>query len=170
MIGTAIMSTARRPSRMPGRRVGVDTVMDAWLLHQVLTGSGGTHLVSETSLKGVTLGVPRSYFCDVMEPDVRARFDAAIQALEAEGTAIQEVDIPHAALTAAIYIHIHATEGSEYHARALERMPDRYTPMVRLRLEMSCGYLVANHAWRLLHNVSKLMGDQLPTFEVVRAI
>ena len=153
------------------------TVMDAWLLHQVLAGSGGTHVLAPASLKGVNLGVPRSYFCEMMEPDVRTRFDAAIQALEAEGTAIQEVDIPHAALTAAIYIHIHATEGSEYHARALERMPDRYTPMVRLRLEMgryilSEDYVRAQNARRVLvREVDAALGERaallLPTMPIV---
>ena len=152
------------------------TVMDACLLHQVLTGSGGNHVPAPAPLRGVTLGVPRAYFCDVMEADVRARFDASIRALEGDGASIQEVDIPHAALTGAVYIHIHATEGSEYHARTLERMPDRYTPMVRRRLEMgryilSEDYVRAQNARRVLvREVDAALGERaallLPTMPI----
>jgi aspartyl-tRNA(Asn)/glutamyl-tRNA(Gln) amidotransferase subunit A len=118
------------------------TVMDAWLVHEVLTGVSVPRDIGAVSLHGLTFGAPDSYFCEVMEPDVRARYDASVRALKKAGAAIQQVEIPHAALTAAVYIHIHATEGSEYHARMLERAPERYTPVVRRRLEMG-RYILA---------------------------
>lgn len=152
------------------------TVMDAWLVHEVLTGATGHLNIAPASLRGMTFAVPDSYFCDVMEPDVRARYDASVWALREAGAVIEQVEIPHAALTAAVYIHIHATEGSEYHARMLERMPDRYTPAVRLRLEMgryilSGDYVRAQHARQvLMREVDAALGDRaallLPTMPI----
>ena len=118
------------------------TVMDAWLVHEVLTGVNVPQGLGAASLKGMTFGVPDAYFCEVMEPGVRARYDASVRAITEAGATVQQVEIPHAALTAAVYIHIHASEGSEYHARMLERMPERYTPVVRRRLEMG-RYILA---------------------------
>jgi aspartyl-tRNA(Asn)/glutamyl-tRNA(Gln) amidotransferase subunit A len=44
------------------------------------------------------------------------------------------VDIPHAALAPAVYLPIVLGDAAAYHAHALETMPERYTPNVRLRL------------------------------------
>jgi aspartyl-tRNA(Asn)/glutamyl-tRNA(Gln) amidotransferase subunit A len=44
--------------------------------------------------------------------------------------------VRHAADIATIYLHLQLPEASAYHAAALERDPDAYTPAVRLRLEM----------------------------------
>jgi aspartyl-tRNA(Asn)/glutamyl-tRNA(Gln) amidotransferase subunit A len=35
-----------------------------------------------------------------------------------------------------VYIHIHSPEGATYHARTLDTHADRYTPLVRRRLEV----------------------------------
>jgi aspartyl-tRNA(Asn)/glutamyl-tRNA(Gln) amidotransferase subunit A len=35
-----------------------------------------------------------------------------------------------------VYIHIHSSEGAAYHARTLDTHADRYTPVVRRRLEL----------------------------------
>lgn len=152
------------------------TVMDAWLVHEVLTGARVPQGISPAVLKGMTFGVPDSYFCEVMEPEVRARYDASVRALTEAGAVVQQVEIPHAALTAAVYIHIHATEGSEYHARMLERVPERYTPVVRRRLEMG-RYILAEDYVRaqnargvLVREVDAALGDRaallLPTMPI----
>jgi Asp-tRNAAsn/Glu-tRNAGln amidotransferase A subunit and related amidases len=56
--------------------------------------------------------------------------------LRAAGAQITTVDIPHAELTPAVYIHIHSAEGATYHAKTLDSHADRYTPVVRRRLEL----------------------------------
>ena len=152
------------------------TVMDAWLVHEGLAGAAENRNIVPASLKGLTFGVPDSYFCAVMEPDVRARYDASVDALRKAGAAVQPVEIPHAPLTAAVYIHIHATEGSEYHARMIERVPERYTPVVRRRLELGRyilgeDYVRAQNARQvLLREVDAALGDRaallLPTMPI----
>jgi aspartyl-tRNA(Asn)/glutamyl-tRNA(Gln) amidotransferase subunit A len=107
---------------------------------------------------------------------VRARFDESVAALQRAGARIAPVEIPHASLTSAVYLHIHASEGSEYHARMLETMADRYTPTVRLRLEMG-RYILAEDYVRaqnarlvLVREVDAAIGDcaalMLPTMPI----
>ena len=50
---------------------------------------------------------------------------------------------------AAIYLHICLPEAAAYHAETLERCPERYTPNVRLRLEMG-RYILAEDYVRAL--------------------
>jgi aspartyl-tRNA(Asn)/glutamyl-tRNA(Gln) amidotransferase subunit A len=112
------------------------SVTDAWLLHRACLGATDRTMLAPHQVAGMRLGVLRAYFCDVLDADVRARFDGALGALKAAGARIEDVQIPHAALTPAVYVHIHATEGSEYHARMLEVAANSYTKTVRLRLEL----------------------------------
>jgi aspartyl-tRNA(Asn)/glutamyl-tRNA(Gln) amidotransferase subunit A len=95
------------------------------------------------------LAVPRSYFFDVLDDEVRGRFDAAVAALEAAGAAVRDVDIPHASFIATIYLHISFGDAAAYHAATLDSMPDRYTAPVRVRLE-AARYLLAEDYVRAL--------------------
>jgi aspartyl-tRNA(Asn)/glutamyl-tRNA(Gln) amidotransferase subunit A len=152
------------------------TVADAWLVHRALTGADGAAAPAAPPLAGMKIAIPRTYFCEVMDADVRARFDESVAALQRAGARIAPVEIPHASLTSAVYLHIHASEGSEYHARMLETMADRYTPTVRLRLEMG-RYILAEDYVRaqnarlvLVREVDAAIGDcaalMLPTMPI----
>ncbi|MCU0257145.1 MAG: amidase, partial [Vicinamibacterales bacterium] len=97
------------------------------------------HDVSPGSLR---LGVPRRYFFDLLEDEVRAAFETSLVQLRDAGVTLEEVDIPHAPLTAPVYLATVLGEAAAYHAQTLERRPGDYTGPVRLRLEM-CRYLPA---------------------------
>jgi aspartyl-tRNA(Asn)/glutamyl-tRNA(Gln) amidotransferase subunit A len=152
------------------------TVTDAWLLYRGFLGASDALPLEPAPLSGMRLGVARPFFCDLMDPGVRARFEAALVALGTAGVRLEDVAIPHAPLTAAVYIHIHASEGSEYHARMLEKAAERYTPMVRRRLEMgryilSEDYIRAQNARAVLRrDVDAALGDRhaliLPTMPI----
>ena len=77
-----------------------------------------------------------AYFCDRLDPEVRKVFTGASERLAADGHQIRRVSIDHAARTADVYLHIVLPEASWFHAATLERYPERYSPAVRLRLEM----------------------------------
>jgi aspartyl-tRNA(Asn)/glutamyl-tRNA(Gln) amidotransferase subunit A len=81
-------------------------------------------------------GVPEPHFCDRLHPQVRAALERTRQALVAAGHEVRRVAIAHAARTADVYLHIVLPEASWYHAPMLSAQPDRYSPGVRLRLEM----------------------------------
>jgi aspartyl-tRNA(Asn)/glutamyl-tRNA(Gln) amidotransferase subunit A len=98
---------------------------------------GGADLIrSATEAKSLRLKIPRGYLCDLLDADVRARFEEAVAALRAAGAGVTDVAIAHASSTPAVYVHIHSSEGATYHARTLDTLADRYTPVVRRRLEL----------------------------------
>jgi aspartyl-tRNA(Asn)/glutamyl-tRNA(Gln) amidotransferase subunit A len=92
--------------------------------------------------------VPRGYFRDP-DDDVRARFDEAIDRLRAAGARTTDVSIRHANLIQAIYLHLVLADAAAYHEATLERLPERYTQPVRLRLEMGRYVLAEDYAQAL---------------------
>jgi len=127
------------------------TVADARLVHHAVTGSRGPAPGSRgadlpRSAKDLRLGIPRGYLTDLLDGDVRARFDEAAAALQTAGAMLTDVSVPHASLTPAVYIHIHSSEGATFHARTLDSQPERYTPVVRRRLELGRYVLAEDYA------------------------
>jgi aspartyl-tRNA(Asn)/glutamyl-tRNA(Gln) amidotransferase subunit A len=132
------------------------TVADARLVYRVLAGltrpalrrnpndhrgaateQRGADLVrSAMTIESLRLRIPRGYLCELLDVDVRARFEEVIAVLRAAGADVTDVAIAQASSTAAVYIHIHSSEGATYHARTLDTLADRYTPVVRRRLEL----------------------------------
>ncbi|HNV02170.1 MAG TPA: amidase [Vicinamibacterales bacterium] len=119
------------------------SVADAWLLYLVLRGDAALArwpLPSRRSIKGLRLGVPRAYFHDVLDDEVRQRFAASLARLRHAGALSADVALPRAPLGPAAYALLSLAEAAAYHAASLGSEPGRYTPKVRLRIE--CGRYV----------------------------
>ncbi len=125
------------------------SVTDAFLVHHALLGDHIAAPPAAMPLHGVRLAVPRRYFCDVLDDDVRARFEETLERLQSAGAHVDEIQIRHADEIAAIYLHISLPDAAAYHAATLESMPERYTPAVRLRLELG-RYILAEDYVRAL--------------------
>jgi aspartyl-tRNA(Asn)/glutamyl-tRNA(Gln) amidotransferase subunit A len=89
-----------------------------------------------------TFGIPGDYFCERLDPGVRDALERVRAALSAQGHRVIDVQIDHVRWTPDVYLHIVLPEASWYHAEGLARFADRYSPSVRLRLEMG-GYVLA---------------------------
>jgi aspartyl-tRNA(Asn)/glutamyl-tRNA(Gln) amidotransferase subunit A len=63
------------------------------------------------------LGVPREYFIDGMDPEVRAAVDAALKSYEAMGATLVDVSLPHTEQGIATYYLIAPAEASSNLAR-----------------------------------------------------
>jgi len=96
------------------------------------------------------LGVPTPYFFDKLDPDVRGLFTKVCGMLERAGHGVQDVAIAHAERTADVYLHIVLPEAAWYHAPLLARHAERYSPGVRLRLEMG-GYILGEDYARAMY-------------------
>jgi aspartyl-tRNA(Asn)/glutamyl-tRNA(Gln) amidotransferase subunit A len=125
------------------------TVGDASLVYHALLGDTRATTPAPMPIHGLRLAVPRRYFCDVLDDDVRAQFESAVERLREAGAHLQDIEIHHAPDIAPIYLHIVFSDAAAYHATALETMPERYTPAVRQRLEMS-RYVLAEDYVRAL--------------------
>jgi aspartyl-tRNA(Asn)/glutamyl-tRNA(Gln) amidotransferase subunit A len=112
------------------------SVTDASLLYHALMGDLSAKPPAPMPIHGLRLGVPRKYFCDLLDDEVRARFEEALERLRAAGARIDEIEIHHAAEIAPVYLHLVMADAAAYHAATLESVPEKYTPNVRLRLEM----------------------------------
>jgi len=125
------------------------SVTDAWYVHQALVGRSMPRPLAAAPPAGLRLAVPRRYFCDLLQPDVRSAFDRTVSTLMSAGARVDEIDIAHADYIASIYLQIVFSEAAAYHASTLEAMPDRYTPPVRIRLEMA-RYVLAEDYLRAM--------------------
>jgi aspartyl-tRNA(Asn)/glutamyl-tRNA(Gln) amidotransferase subunit A len=125
------------------------TVADASIVYHALLGDAHAVPPVPIPLHNIRLAVPRHYFCDMLDDEVRARFDEALARLAAAGVHIDDIEIRDTALIAPVYLHIVLADAAAYHAATLDRVPDRYTRNVRTRLEMG-RYLLAEDYVRAL--------------------
>ena len=124
------------------------SVADVALMFEAMKG-GGTRSATGSSGPYV-FGIPEPYFCDRLDPGVRAGLTRTRNALAAAGHTVRTVAVEHASRTAEIYLHIVLPEASWYHAPLLAAHADRYSPGVRLRLEMG-RYVLAEDYVRARH-------------------
>jgi aspartyl-tRNA(Asn)/glutamyl-tRNA(Gln) amidotransferase subunit A len=125
------------------------SVTDAWYVYHALLGRAASPPLSAAPPSGLRLALPRAYFCEVLDEEVRARFEASLDALRKAGARIDETEIRHAGDIAPVYLHISFGDAAAYHATMLDTMADRYTPPVRLRLE-AARYVLAEDYVRAL--------------------
>ncbi|MBI3400680.1 MAG: amidase [Acidobacteria bacterium] len=125
------------------------TVGDAALVYEALIGEPRKTPPAPVPVRGLRFGVPRKYFCDLLDDDVRARFEEALERLRAAGVTLDEIEIRNAADLGTIYLHIVLADAAAYHAATLESKPEKYQKNVRLRLEMG-RYVLAEDYVRAL--------------------
>jgi aspartyl-tRNA(Asn)/glutamyl-tRNA(Gln) amidotransferase subunit A len=140
------------------------TVDDAYILYAVMA-SREHAIPSAPATEAPRLAVLRGYFVEKLQAEVRARFEAAIARLQVT----QVLDIPHARYAPSIYLPTVLAEGAEYHARALERMPEAYTPGVRLRFELG-RYVLAEDYLRAQRGRDVLRAEVNAALERVDAL
>ena len=132
------------------------TVTDVALTYcAMLDGDARADRLAPPGADPLWLGVPGPYFLHKLDPDVRRLFGEARAALEGAGHSVSDVAIQHAERTADVYLHIVLPEASWYHATLLERHAARYSPGVRLRLEMG-RYVLAEDYVRAMHGRAAL--------------
>lgn len=122
------------------------SVGDAAHVYRVLVGAPASKAVVPVPMSGLRFGVLRPYFCDLLDDDVRDRFERALDRFRSAGARIDEAAIRHAKDIGPIYQHLSLADAAAYHASALETVPDKYTPPVRLRLEMGRYVLAEDYA------------------------
>lgn len=105
------------------------TVEDAMLIMEVIEGRDEHDATSaeltdkpvaellEPSMKGLRVGVPKEYFIDGMDPEVRARVEEAIAVFKDNGAEIINISLPHTPYALPTYYIIQPAEASSNLAR-----------------------------------------------------
>ena len=102
----------------------------------VLGGLVGPVDAGQRRLRGARLGVPREFFDEELEPDVRAVVMDALAELERLGAVLVPVSIPSLELTLPAGLTILVAEAAAVHHRRLRETPDGYVPETRRMLEL----------------------------------
>lgn len=105
------------------------TVADAARLLQVMAGHDPLDATSmpvdvpdyvaalDRGIEGLRIGIPKEYFGEGLQPEVRASVQAAISQLEALGASVVEVSLPHTEYSLPVYYMIATSEASANLAR-----------------------------------------------------
>jgi aspartyl-tRNA(Asn)/glutamyl-tRNA(Gln) amidotransferase subunit A len=118
------------------------SVADARMMYDVLRGMPAAPQVGPAAPAGTRAAIPRGYFFDLLDTEVAELFAAACERLRRAGVVFADVQVANTDLIGPVYMHMSLPEAAAYHAPTLERMPERYTPSVRGRLEAG-RYLLA---------------------------
>jgi aspartyl-tRNA(Asn)/glutamyl-tRNA(Gln) amidotransferase subunit A len=121
------------------------------------------------------IGVPRQYFFDRIQPEVKRRVMDAIRVFEQLGAEIQEVSLKGMEKTTRLAADITAAEALAYHQRRLERKANDYGEDIRSRLRGAEGmtaaayiqtqqerYAYAENLARVLESVNLLAAPTIP--------
>ena len=147
------------------------TVADAAIVYGAVTGNLVAALERPRPINGIRIGVLGDYFTARLEPDVAALVGAARDRLAAAGAVIEEVALAHADTIAPVYLTIVLAEAAAFHGETLERVPDRYSPGVRQRLEAG-RYVLAEDYLRALRGrdvLRAIVDGALGSYDVLLA-
>jgi aspartyl-tRNA(Asn)/glutamyl-tRNA(Gln) amidotransferase subunit A len=87
------------------------------------------------SMKGLTIGVPSTFYVDDLDPEVASTLDATIATLKREGANVVQVELPdQRQLSSAAYLVL-AVEAAAFHKRWMIERPQDFGPQVMMRLQ-----------------------------------
>ncbi len=121
------------------------TVEDARLLFAVLAGRPDAP-ARPTTLAGLRVVRLDGYFAAPLQTAVRTAFTAALRKLAQAGVTIRDADVAETDRIVPAYVNIVLPEAAAWHASAIDRLPDRYTPNVLARLQMGRAVPAADYA------------------------
>ncbi len=87
-------------------------------------------------IRGLKIGLPREYFAEAMDPQVRSAMTAAVEKLSSLGAVAEEVSLPHCRYAPAAFVALAMSEATAVHARDLRSKPNDYSSEVRELLYM----------------------------------
>jgi len=90
---------------------------------------------AQAPIKGLTIGVPASFYVDDLDPEVGRVLDETIAVFRREGARIVHVDLPDQRQLSAPCLLILAVEAAAFHKRWMIERPQDYGAQVLMRLQ-----------------------------------
>jgi aspartyl-tRNA(Asn)/glutamyl-tRNA(Gln) amidotransferase subunit A len=97
------------------------------------------------SIKGLSIGVPASFYVDDLDAEVAAALDATIAELKREGVNIVAVELPDQRQLAAASQLVLAVEAAAFHKRWMIERPQDYGAQVLMRLQNGLAIPAVNY-------------------------
>jgi aspartyl-tRNA(Asn)/glutamyl-tRNA(Gln) amidotransferase subunit A len=94
---------------------------------------------TRASVKGMTVGIPKAFYVDDLDPKTQRVLDETIATLKSEGIKIVEVDLPSQPQLTAACQFVLATEAAAMHKRWMIERPQDYGAQVLMRLQNGFG-------------------------------
>src|SRR5579871_821291 len=123
------------------------SVEDAALVLEAISGSHKGEPPLPSKKKKFTLGIPKEFFFDVLSPEVRSSFEAALKLLRKRGFATKEISIPLLNSTETAGNNIAWAEATHYHQNMnwFPKNSADYGEDVRARLEIGTRVTAATY-------------------------
>ena len=86
-------------------------------------------------VKGLRIGLPREWFFDVVDAQVKQGVLDGVRVLEAQGATVRDVSVPLVERNLEIGFTIQWAEAAAYHEEFVERCPEKYGPPLLQRLQ-----------------------------------
>ena len=110
-------------------------------------------------ISGLKIGLPREYFAEAMDAQVRSAVTAAVQKLASLGAVAEEVSLPHCKYAPPAFVALAMAEAAAVHARDLRSQPNEYSSEVRELLYM--GLLIPARRYVQAQRVRTLIVQDL---------
>ena len=121
------------------------SVADAALLYRVLADRPAGAPPAPSAITALKVAVPRPYFFDVLDDEVRATVEEVLARLGKAGASVADGRIDDTGLIVPTYLNLSLPEAAAFHADVLQNTPELYSPGVRQRLEMGRGIAAVDY-------------------------
>jgi aspartyl-tRNA(Asn)/glutamyl-tRNA(Gln) amidotransferase subunit A len=119
------------------------------------------------------LGLPKQYYFEVLDEEVRTAIDTAIQCFQKLGAFLQEVSLPHVAESSEPSTQASFAEATSYHQLSgyFPARADEYGKDVRERLEIGARVLATDYlkAFAIIKSVRKDFEDAFASVDAILA-
>ncbi len=121
------------------------------------------------SVKGLRIGIPKTYFFENQNAESDKATKAAIQKLVEMGATTVDVDVPHAKYATSAGWTVAMAEAACFHEKRLREKPHLFDPVVRERLEAAKFYTATDYikALRVRSILQKEMAAVLDKCDVM---
>jgi aspartyl-tRNA(Asn)/glutamyl-tRNA(Gln) amidotransferase subunit A len=121
------------------------SVEDAAIAFEVMAGLPEHSMLPQSAITAPRIMMPRKFFYDMLDDEVRAAMDGALARFRAAGALIGEVNVPGIELAPGIQLITIASEGAQANWHLLVQHGDKLGEDVRLRLETGQFYLAVDY-------------------------
>jgi len=134
------------------------TVRDVWAIYAALAGAP-TSPESGESVQQLRVGRLCGYFLEILDADVRQRFEDALERLKAAGASVSDVQLARLPDIPTTYANVVLPEAFAHYATSVERTPEAFSKGILARLE--AGGRISREDYMSAQSARSVMRDSV---------